>query len=175
MQPVTTLWSGKKVVNEDIKKDKHLASLDPINAQSNEDKDSTHNAKKDKDAEAQPYKPVAPVPNHLISPKQITQNQEILGIFKEVEINILFLDSIKQIPSYAKILKDLFTIKHRMHEEKKAFLTEQVGAIINHNTTPKYKDPRCPTISCVIGNFQIEQALLDLGAHVNLLPYLVFE
>ena len=50
-----------------------------------------------------------------------------------------------------------------------------MSAIIQHNTPPKYKDPGCPTISRVIGNFRIEKALLDLGASVNLLPYSVYE
>ena len=39
----------------------------------------------------------------------------------------------------------------------------------------KYKDPGCPTISCFIGDHKIEKALLDLGASVNLLPYLFFK
>ena len=39
----------------------------------------------------------------------------------------------------------------------------------------KKKDPSCPTISCIIGNHKIEQALLDLGANVNLLSYSVYE
>ena len=39
----------------------------------------------------------------------------------------------------------------------------------------KYKDPGCPTISCTIGNTVIKQALLDLGASVNLLPYSVYQ
>jgi len=39
----------------------------------------------------------------------------------------------------------------------------------------KYKDPGCPTISCFIGEYKIEKALLDLGASVNLLPYSVFQ
>jgi hypothetical protein len=39
----------------------------------------------------------------------------------------------------------------------------------------KYKDPGYPTISCFIGKYKIEKALLDLGASVNLLPYLVFQ
>jgi hypothetical protein len=38
----------------------------------------------------------------------------------------------------------------------------------------KYKDPRCPTITCMIGVSQIKRALLDLGASVNLLPYSVY-
>ena len=39
----------------------------------------------------------------------------------------------------------------------------------------KYKDPSCLTISVNIGGTSIEKALLDLGASVNLLPYLVYK
>jgi hypothetical protein len=38
----------------------------------------------------------------------------------------------------------------------------------------KYKDLRCPTIACKIGDNQVEKALLDFGASVNLLPYSVY-
>jgi hypothetical protein len=38
----------------------------------------------------------------------------------------------------------------------------------------KYKDPGCPTLACKIGDNQVERALLDLGASVNLLPYSVY-
>ena len=63
----------------------------------------------------------------------------------------------------------------RKHNVKKiTFLTEQVSALIQHNTHPKYKDLSCPTISCIIGDHDIKQALLDLGASVNLMPYSVY-
>ena len=39
----------------------------------------------------------------------------------------------------------------------------------------KYKDPEYPTISVNIGGTYVERALLDLGASVNLLSYLVFK
>ena len=39
----------------------------------------------------------------------------------------------------------------------------------------KYKDPRSPTISVNIGGTCIDKSLLDLGASVNLLPYLVYK
>ena len=71
-------------------------------------------------------------------------------------------------------MKDLCTIKSKLNVHKKAFLIEQVSAIIQNNRPPKYKDPGCPTISCVIGNSKIEKALLDLGASVNLLPYSMY-
>jgi hypothetical protein len=78
------------------------------------------------------------------------------------------------VPSYAKFLKDLVIVKRKTNVQKKAFLTEQVSSILRCKLPIKYKDFGCPIISCVIGVNQIERALLDLGASVNLLPYLVY-
>ncbi|WJZ95129.1 hypothetical protein VitviT2T_013920 [Vitis vinifera] len=82
---------------------------------------------------------------------------------------------IKQVPTYAKFLKDLCTIKRWLNVNKKAFLTEQVSVIIQCKSPLKYKDPGCPTISVMIGGKVVEKALLDLGASVDLLPYSVYK
>ena len=82
---------------------------------------------------------------------------------------------IKQVPTYAKFLKDLCTVKRGLGIEKKAFLTEQVSSIIQIKTPVKYKDPGPPTISINIGGTCIDKTLLDLGASVNLLPYSVYK
>ena len=66
-------------------------------------------------------------------------------------------------------------IKRKLNVHKKAFLTKKVSAIIQNNRPPNFKNPGCPTISCVIGNSKIEKALLDLEASVNLLPNSVYE
>jgi hypothetical protein len=65
-------------------------------------------------------------------------------------------------------------VKRKMNVPKKAFMIEQVSAILQCKLPLKYKDPGCPTITCMIGVSQIERALLDLGASVNLLPYSVY-
>ena len=77
--------------------------------------------------------------------------------------------------AYAKVIKDLCTIKRKHHVKKTAFLIEQVSAIIQHKTPPKYKDPGCPMISCTIGDYIMEHALLDLGASVNLITFSVYK
>ena len=82
---------------------------------------------------------------------------------------------IKQVPTYAKFLKDLCTAKRGLNVDKKAFLTEQVSAIIQCKTPVKYKDPGCPTISINIGGTCVEKALLDLGASVNLQHYSMYK
>ena len=58
---------------------------------------------------------------------------------------------------------------------KKAFLTEQVSAMIQCKSPVKYKDPGYPTILVSIGGTCVEKAFLDLGASVNLLPYSIYK
>ena len=92
-----------------------------------------------------------------------------------MKVNIPLLDVIKQVPTYAKFLKDLCTVKRGLNVNKKAFLTEQVSAIIECKTPIKYKDLGWPTISVNIGGTCVEMALLDLGASVNLLPFSMYK
>ena len=120
------------------------------------------------------YVPKASYPERLIAPKKSSKYDDILEVFKHVQINIPFLDAIQQVPSYANFLKDLDTVKRKTNVPKKVFLTEQVSSILQYKMPIKYKDLGCPTITCKIGENRAERALLDLGASVNLLPYLVY-
>ena len=116
-----------------------------------------------------------PFPQALRGKKKIPNQAEFWEVLRQVKVNIPLLDMIKQVPTHAKFLKDLCTVKKRLGIEKKAFLTEQVSAIIQSKTPVKYKDPGSPTISVNIGGTCIDKALLDLGASVNLLPYSVYK
>jgi uncharacterized coiled-coil protein SlyX len=175
VQAITTLRSGKQVDNQ-------VAM--PKEANEAEREEESHD-KPDRDprpntvilkAQDCPKKfvPTAPFPDRLAAPKKGSKFDDILEVFKQVQINIPFLDAIQQVPSYAKFLNDLVTIKRRTNVPKKAFLTEQVSSIIQCKIPVKFKDPGCPTIACMIGDNKVERALLDLGASVNLLPYSVY-
>ena len=82
---------------------------------------------------------------------------------------------IQQVFTYVKFLKDLCTKKKTTNILKKAFLAASVSSFLSSHMPVKYKDPGSPTISCVIGKTIIDRALLDLGASVNILSYLVYE
>ena len=116
-----------------------------------------------------------PFPQVLRKKKNPVNQTEMLEVLRQVKVNIPLLDMIKQVPTYAKFLKDLCTVKKGLNVHKKAFLTKQVSAIIECKTPVKYKDPGCPTISVNIGGISVEKALLDLGASVNLLPYSMYK
>ena len=71
-----------------------------------------------------------PFPQVLHGKKGINNASEILEVLRQVKVNIPLLDMIKQVSTYAKFLTDLCTIKRGLNVNKKAFLTEQVSAII---------------------------------------------
>ena len=116
-----------------------------------------------------------PFPQALKAKKKDINKAEMQELLRQVKFNIPLLEMIKQVPTYAKFLKDLCTVKRGLNVDKKAFLTEQVSAIIQCKTLVKYKDPGCPTISINIGGTCVEKALLDLGASVNMLPYSMYK
>ena len=116
----------------------------------------------------------SPFPQALKGKKKAINQEKILEVLRRMKVNIPLLDMIKQVPTYAKFLKDLCTLKRGLDVDKKAFLTKQVSAIIQCKTLVKYIDSGCPTILVNIGETYVEKAVLDLGASVNLLPYSVY-
>ena len=47
---------------------------------------------------------------------------------------------------------------------------EECSAAIQNTAPVKKKDPRCPTINCLIGSQNFENALCDLRASVSVMP-----
>nr|GEZ72575.1 hypothetical protein [Tanacetum cinerariifolium] len=104
--------------------------------------------------------------------KKGPHSEDMWETFKQVKINHPLIDVIKQIPAYAKFLKDLCTQKRNLKATlpKKIDLTEHASAVLSCSLPPKFKDPEAPLISVVVGNITIKKALLDLGASINILP-----
>ena len=164
VKAIITLRSGKEVdqpMPKPVEKSRQGEELQPEHILLKED--------------SMKYRIPPPFPQALRGKKKATQQAGILEVLRQVKVNIPLLDLIKQVPAYAKFLKDLCTIKKGLGIEKEAFLTEQVSAIIQSKYPVKYKDPGSPTISVNIGGNCIDKALLDLGASVNLMPYSVYK
>ncbi|KAJ9164529.1 hypothetical protein P3X46_024094 [Hevea brasiliensis] len=92
-----------------------------------------------------------------------------------VEVNIPLLDAIKQIPRYAKFLKELCTIKRKLRNNEKISVGENVSALIQQKLPPKCKDPSSFSIPCRIGDSKFENAMADLGASINVMSYSFFQ
>ncbi|RVW37073.1 Retrovirus-related Pol polyprotein from transposon 17.6 [Vitis vinifera] len=188
VKALITLRSGKKIKQptpkphvekeEEIKKGKEMEDKESEISEEKKDSDATRKAIPEKELlkeEMLKKSTSPPFPQALHGKRGVRNAAEILEVLRQVKVNIPLLDMIKQVPTYAKFLKDLCTIKRGLTVNKKAFLTEQVSAILQCKSPLKYKDPGSPTISVMIGGKVVEKALLDLGASVNLLPYSVYK
>ena len=71
-----------------------------------------------------------PFPQALRNKKKAINQTEILEVLRQVKVNIPLLNMIKQVPTYAKFLKDPCTVKRGFNVNKKAFLIEKVSVII---------------------------------------------
>ncbi|CAM8885004.1 unnamed protein product [Rhodiola kirilowii] len=112
-----------------------------------------------------------PVPARM--QKQHVMDKDVFELFSKVEINIPLLEAIKQIPRYAKFLKDL-CINRRKTRNDQELMSRNVSAAIQRKMPPKCGDPGTYTIPCTIGNIRIENCMLDLGASINVLPFSIY-
>ncbi|XP_023743565.1 uncharacterized protein LOC111891727 [Lactuca sativa] len=117
----------------------------------------------------------ASFPERLKSTKKEREENEIMQMFKRVQINVPLLEVIKQAPRYARFLKDLCVSKKKLKVNQVVTVGEHVSAVLQKRMPPKCKDPGVFTVPCKLGNIYIPRAMLDLGASVNVLPYSLFK
>ncbi|XP_062010355.1 uncharacterized protein LOC133726754 [Rosa rugosa] len=124
---------------------------------------------------ANPSSSPLPFPSRYAKSKKDEAEKAILETFKNVQINIPLLEAIKQIPKYAKFLKELCTTRRQNREKEVVKVSENVSAVLQRRMPQKCKDPGSFSIPCVIGTSRFENAMLDLGASINVMPYSVYE
>ncbi|RDY00882.1 hypothetical protein CR513_15867, partial [Mucuna pruriens] len=103
-------------------------------------------------------------------------------MFRKVEINIPLLDAIKQVPKYAKFLKQLC-----VHKRKKMKGNREIGGVVSALTRneelttgaqalpKKCRDPGIFFVPCTIGECTFADAMLDLGASINVMPASIYK
>ncbi|GKB08562.1 DNA-directed DNA polymerase [Tanacetum coccineum] len=78
-------------------------------------------------------------------------------------------------PKYAKFLKGLLTNRAKLEEACTITINERCLAILSNKLPLKEKDPGSFSIPCDVGQLHINNALVDLGASISLMPYTMYE
>ncbi|KAF1869345.1 hypothetical protein Lal_00018439 [Lupinus albus] len=110
-------------------------------------------------AAQQPFPICLPFPPKFIPNKKIGNMEELdkdlLDTFIKVEVDIYLLDAIKQIPRYAKFLKDLCTHKRKLKGNQRINIginiSTMIGKIVPH-IPEKCKDSDIFIVPCIIAN-----------------------
>ena len=72
-------------------------------------------------------------------------------------------------PHYEKFMKDILSKNSKIAEEGVVSLIATYSVVIQKSLLEKMQDPGSFTISCKIGNSDMEKALCDSGASINLM------
>ncbi|XP_027338257.1 uncharacterized protein LOC113852214 [Abrus precatorius] len=161
-----TLRSGK-ILQENGKQDAEKSTI--------EEEDKVQEETVEKPPTLKEFIPPLPYPARLKKDRDDEQFGKFLSLFRQLHINLPFVDALAQMPKYAKFLKDLLSNKKKLEELAMVTLNEECSAILQNKMPEKLKDPGSFTLPCLIGRLIVDRALADLGASINLMPYSVFK
>ncbi|XP_027351012.1 uncharacterized protein LOC113862053 [Abrus precatorius] len=140
-----------------------------------EEKDKCQEETVEKPHVVKEFIPPLPYPARLKKDKDDEQFGKFLSLFRQLHINLPFVDALAQMPKYAKFLKDLLSNKKKLEELATVTLNEECSAILQNKMPEKLKDPGSFTLPCLISRLIVDRALADLGASINLMPYSIFK
>lgn len=119
-----------------------------------------------------------PYPQRLVETGMIPQLEfDFLEELKKLHIRIPLLQSIKDVPIYAKKVRNLCVKKHG-RKPKDPVTIHVMGKLLELMTgqplLTKYNDPWNPTVIVYIDEKPISNTLIDLGATINVMTNKIF-
>ncbi|GJX44070.1 reverse transcriptase domain-containing protein [Tanacetum coccineum] len=121
-----------------------------------------------------PYKPKISYPQCLRKEKMEAQYGKFLDMIQAVRINVPLVDVLAGMPNYGKFFKELVSNKHKLEQISATFLSDESSVLIQNKVPPKLGDPESFLIPCNFNKAFSCDALADLGASINLMPYCLY-
>nr|XP_016504489.1 PREDICTED: uncharacterized protein LOC107822455 [Nicotiana tabacum] len=131
----------------------------------------------DKEKEGQDEKGKAKVneqaTEQVVPPVPQNSNREKLASSAQ-RLNIPLMDALREMPGYAKMMKNLMSRKFDFQDVSIVTLTQTYNAVVTRPMAQKMSNPGSFTIPCTIGSYAFAKELCDLGASINLMPLAVY-
>ncbi|GKC98729.1 hypothetical protein Tco_1169004 [Tanacetum coccineum] len=121
-----------------------------------------------------PYKLKIPYPQRLRKEKIKAQYGKFLDMIRAVRINVPLVYVLAGMPNYGKFLKELVSNKHKLEQISSAFLSDESSIMIQNKVPPKLGDPGSFLIPCTFSKAFSCNALADIGATINLIPFSLY-
>ncbi|GKC75572.1 reverse transcriptase domain-containing protein [Tanacetum coccineum] len=102
------------------------------------------------------------------------QYGKFLDMIRAVQINVPLVDVLAGMPNYGKFLKELISNKNKIEQIYAVFLSDESSAMMQNKVPPKLRDPGSFLIPCNFNKTFSCNALADLGASINLMPYSLY-
>ncbi|GJV88946.1 hypothetical protein Tco_1532884 [Tanacetum coccineum] len=127
------------------------------------------------DSEDEDEEPTPQPTPKVQNPKMEAQYGKFLDMIRAVRINVPLVDVLEGMPNYGKFLKELVSNKNKLEQISTAFLSDESSDLIQNKVPQKLGDPGSFLIPCNFKKAFSCDALADLGARINLMPYLSLE
>ncbi|XP_016562182.1 uncharacterized protein LOC107861352 [Capsicum annuum] len=121
-----------------------------------------------------PMKIPPPFPQRLKKKDDNAKFKKFLEKLSKLSISIQLLEALQEILVYAKSLNSLMS-KKRLVDYETIEVTHSYSAIMENIMVEKKKDSSAFTIPCTIEMYKFEKPLCDLGASINLIPYVMYQ
>nr|XP_009794696.1 PREDICTED: uncharacterized protein LOC104241447 [Nicotiana sylvestris] len=118
---------------------------------------------------------LAPFPQRFAKQKKDDKYRKFIEMLKHIQLNIPLMDSLREMPGYAKMMKDLMSRKFDLQDLSTVTLTQTCSAVVARPMAQKLSNPGSFTIPCTIGSYAFAKALCDLGAYINLMPSTIYK
>ncbi|GKA57486.1 reverse transcriptase domain-containing protein [Tanacetum coccineum] len=102
------------------------------------------------------------------------QYGKFLDMICVILINVPFVDVLAEMSNYREFLKELMNNKHKIEQISTAFLSDESSAILQNKVPPKLGDPGSFLIPCNFNKAFSCNALVNLCAIINLMPYSLY-
>ncbi|XP_057811591.1 uncharacterized protein LOC131025820 [Salvia miltiorrhiza] len=155
--------------NEDMV-DKEIAMEKPLKHIPEQKKEDVPEAEEKSKVVIKPH-----FPGRLAKNREAEEMSSLVKTFQKVEVNIPLLTTLHTMPKCAKFLKEICTKKVMYTNDAKFQVGEQVSAVLKRDMPTKCEDLGMFYTPCIIGDTKIEQAMLDLGASINVMPLIIYQ
>ncbi|GJW48918.1 hypothetical protein Tco_0080564 [Tanacetum coccineum] len=119
----------------------------------------------------EPYVPPILFPNRLKQHVEEALVHKTMESLKKIRINRTLLKEIRQMENYPKYIKDLVANKQLTKEDDEVSMNPRCSALLQNQLPPKENDPGSFILPCSIGRLDFNNALADLGASINIMPF----
>ncbi|XP_070005214.1 uncharacterized protein [Nicotiana sylvestris] len=116
----------------------------------------------------------APFPQRLVKQKKEDQYKKFMEMLRQIQLNIPLMDALREMPGYAKMMKNIMSRKFDFQDVSIVTLTQTYNAVVTRPMAQKMSNPGSFTIPCTIGSYAFAKELCDLGASINLMPLAVY-
>ncbi|XP_070009496.1 uncharacterized protein [Nicotiana sylvestris] len=115
-----------------------------------------------------------PFPQRLVKQKKEDQYRKFIEMLCQIQLNIPLMDSLREMPGYAKMMKDLMSRKFDFQDLSIVTLTQTCSVVVTRTMAQKMSYPSSFTILYTIWSYAFAKALYDLGANINLMPLAIY-